>query len=73
MSAHIKNLAAVAVLTVAAVASPTSALADGKPSFWVENESLDLGKVVAGQTASATFVFHNDSDAEVQIIRAAPS
>ena len=73
MSAHIQNFAAAALFLAAAVASPTFAQEDQKPSFWVENDSIDLGKVVAGRTASATFIFHNDGDAEVRITRAAPS
>lgn len=42
-------------------------------SFTVEQSSLELGKVVAGQTVTATFVFHNDGPEDVHIIRAKPS
>ncbi len=41
--------------------------------FWVENASIDLGKIAAGQDAVATFIFHNDTDKEVKIIKAKPS
>ncbi len=44
-----------------------------KPSLWVENDSIDLGSVIAGRTASATYVFHNDGPTEVKILRAAPT
>ena len=44
-----------------------------KPSLWVENDSIDLGRVIAGRTASATYVFHNDGPAEVRILRATPT
>jgi len=57
MSSHIQKLGAAVVFLAAAVATPTSAIEDGKPSFWVENDSIEIGKVVAGRTASATFVF----------------
>jgi hypothetical protein len=39
----------------------------------VENPRLDLGEVKAGTTAVATFVFHNDGEKDVNIIRAKPS
>jgi hypothetical protein len=39
----------------------------------VENDSLDLGRVIAGSTATATFVFHNDGAHDIKILRAAPS
>ena len=61
---------------MAALTAPVSTTWAGDPAkatFWVENESIDLGTVVAGESASATFVFHNDGDTEVRIIRAAPS
>jgi hypothetical protein len=45
----------------------------GNTGFRVENENLDLGRVVAGSTVTATFVFHNDTARDVRIIRAAPS
>ena len=41
--------------------------------FWVEEPKLDMGKVTAGTDVLGTFVFHNDSDADVKIIRAKPS
>lgn len=39
----------------------------------IEDESLEIGKVVAGSTVSATFVLHNRSPNPVRILRAAPS
>ena len=43
------------------------------PTFWVESTTLDVGFVTSGTTAAATFVFHNDGDRAVRILRAAPS
>lgn len=43
------------------------------PTFWVESGDLEIGPVTAGETAVATFVFHNEGDDDVQILRAAPS
>ena len=45
----------------------------GGSSFRVEQDHLDLGAVVAGETVTATFVFHNDGPGDVHIIRAKPS
>ena len=44
-----------------------------QPTFSVESTQLDVGTVTAGTTAVATFVFHNEGDREVRILRAAPS
>jgi ABC-type tungstate transport system permease subunit len=73
MSAHIQNFAAAVVLLVTAGVTPTSALEEVKPFFWVENDSIEIGRVVAGHTASATFVFHNDGEIDVHIVHATPS
>jgi len=61
----------IAVLTAAAMT--TSAGETERAKFWVENDSIDLGRVAAGREATATFVFHNDGETEVRIIKAAPS
>jgi hypothetical protein len=42
-------------------------------SFRVENADLDLGRIAAGSTATATFIFRNEGTSEVRILRAAPS
>ena len=47
--------------------------ADVPPTFRVESDSLEVGPVTAGTTAAATFVFHNEGDRDVRILRAAPS
>ncbi len=39
----------------------------------VESTHLEVGPVIAGTTAVATFVFRNDGDKEIRILRAAPS
>ena len=41
--------------------------------FRVEEPNLDIGRVIAGKTAVGTFVFHNDSEKDVRILRAKPS
>jgi hypothetical protein len=41
--------------------------------FRVENVHIDVGRVTAGTDVYGTFVFHNDTDADVNIIRAKPS
>jgi hypothetical protein len=46
---------------------------DAKTSFWVEEPNKDLGTVVAGESVTAAFVFHNDGPDDVNIIRAKPS
>lgn len=46
---------------------------DQPPTFSVESTHLEVGPVIAGTTAVATFVFRNDGDKEIQILRAAPS
>lgn len=61
----------IAVLTAAVLT--TSAGGAERATFWVENDSIDLGRVAAGRDATATFVFHNDGETEVRIIKAAPS
>ncbi len=50
-----------------------SALGEENPSFWVESETIDAGKVIAGRTASVTYVFHNDGPTDITILRASPS
>jgi hypothetical protein len=42
-------------------------------AFRVESANVDLGSVTAGDDAVATFIFHNDLDRDVKILRAAPS
>jgi len=44
-----------------------------KKTFYVQEANLNLGKVAAGQDAVGTFVFHNDTEKDVKIIRAKPS
>jgi hypothetical protein len=49
------------------------ATADAPPTFWVESSQLEIGPVTAGSMAVAEFTFHNEGDADVHIVRAAPS
>jgi hypothetical protein len=74
MTRSIRAAAVAAVLATAAVtATVVSPQQVASPTFWVENAELDMGKVVGGMTATATFVFHNDGPDDVNIIRAKPS
>jgi|GEM_PF-6171708 len=59
---------------VASAQAPASApeAAAVQPSFRVEQSSLDLGTVRAGQDAVATFVFRNDGEVPVKILSAKP-
>jgi hypothetical protein len=64
--------AAALVCALMTVADPAVA-EDDRATFRVEEASLNLGTVVAGESVKATFVFHNDGPEDVHIIRAAPS
>jgi len=66
-------LAAALVFVSFVVTDFASAQEDPQPSFRVEKAELDLGTIVAGTIATATFVFHNDGPVDVHIIRAKPS
>ena len=72
MAAGLRKSAALTLL-FATAALATAADENAKPSLWVENDTIDVGSVVAGRTASATFVFRNDGPTEVKILRAAPT
>jgi hypothetical protein len=74
MALNRRAVAPAAALLWIVTAMPCAAVAtDGEGSFRVENASLDLGSVVAGETVEATFVFRNDGSEDVHIIRARPS
>jgi hypothetical protein len=74
MNARVPAVVAAAALTAAALLMPAAFAADDmKASLWVENTHLNMGRVVAGSTATATYVFHNEGDAEVHIVRATPT
>jgi len=72
MAAGIRQSAALTLL-FAAAAVTVAADENAKPLLWVENDTIDVGSVVAGRTASATFVFRNDGPTEVKILHAAPT
>ncbi len=67
------GVAAGVALVAACLLVGESAAADVPPTFRVESAGLDVGPVTAGTTAEATFVFHNEGDRDVRILRAAPS
>jgi hypothetical protein len=74
MARHLRVVALAAVVIILSQAGYSfSAAQDSQQSFRVERADLDLGTVVAGTTATATFVFHNDGPADVRIVRAKPS
>jgi hypothetical protein len=74
MMQNLRAVAPAAALVCALMAVTHAAAAeDGGPSFRVEEAELDLGTVVAGQSVTATFIFHNDGPEDVNIIRAKPS
>jgi hypothetical protein len=62
-----------AVVALAVVAPAAADEAVPAPAFRVEQETVDLGDVVAGGEAVAVFRFHNTGDADVHIVRAKPS
>lgn len=67
------GVAASAAVLAASLFVTEATAADVPPTFRVESAALEVGPVTAGNTAAATFVFHNDGDREVRILRAAPS
>ena len=72
MAANIRQFAAL-VMIFAATAVTVAGDERVKSSLWVENDSIDLGSVIAGRPASATYIFHNDGPTEVKILRATPT
>jgi hypothetical protein len=58
---------------LAAQTADSSSLQTTQPKFWVESTTVDAGKVKAGEYAVATFIFHNDSDQPIKILKAKPS
>lgn len=74
MTRHLRVVAVAMALTLVSItATSSSAEPDNAAPFRVEQAELDLGTVVAGSIATATFVFHNDGPEDVHIIRAKPS
>lgn len=68
-----KIVLVIGVVAVASFASVGLTDEETPPGFSVEQADIDLGTVVAGQDAVATFVFHNETEKDVKIIRAKPS
>jgi len=74
MTVRIRSIVIAVGLTVWAFFAPSVAAQDAKKStLWVENDIIDVGKVIAGNTASVTYVFHNDGPTDITILRASPS
>ena len=59
-----------ATMLFAAIAAAQSA---EQPYLRVESDTVDVGKVIAGKYATATYVFHNDGLTDITILRASPS
>jgi len=74
MTRHFRAVALAAALVFVSFFVTHFAIAeDSRSPFRVEEAELDLGTIVAGTIATATFVFHNDGPDDVHIIRAKPS
>ncbi len=73
MTRHFRAVAPAAALLAVFFATTPGAEEATKALFWIEQTELNLGTVVAGSIATATFVFHNDGPVDVNIIRAKPS
>jgi hypothetical protein len=70
---RIQHAAVVAFGVAIACAAWTTADEPVDSGFKVESARIDLGEVVSGTEKVATFVFENDTDADVRILRAKPS
>jgi len=74
MTRHIHIVAQAAALVCSTfVITDIATAQDPEPTFRVEEAELDLGTIIGGTVATATFVFHNDGPDDVHIIRAKPS
>lgn len=71
-----RRTAAPVALAVALMCAPWIGNADEQPralGIRAESARIDLGNVTAGVEKVATFTLHNDSAADVRILRAKPS
>ncbi len=76
-----KRFQRAALLTVLIVAAAVSSMVFAETGqaekaakgFWVEEANIELESIAAGTDAVGTFIFHNDTDKEVKIIKAKPS
>ena len=76
-----KRFQRAALLTVLIVAAAVSSMVfaetgqaeEAAKGFWVEEANIELESIAAGTDAVGTFIFHNDTDKEVKIIKAKPS
>lgn len=74
MVVDFRSFASALLLFVITCAVPLVADAESSEAgFRVVEPDLNLNRVVAGTTATGTFVFQNDSDVDVKILRAKPS
>ena len=66
-----------AVLGIAICGTAGPALSDDahpeSDELWVEERRLEIGDIRAGSEVLGTFIFHNDGEKDVRIIRAKPS
>ena len=74
MTRHSRAVALAAVrLSLLLVVTFFASAEESQPTFRVEETEMNLGTIVAGTIATATFVFYNDGPDDVHIIRAKPS
>jgi hypothetical protein len=75
MNFEVRSLAAALSLVAIAVILPAQVGDEegANPTLRVEEPNLDLGRVVAGKVVTGTFIFHNESEKDVKIVRAKPS
>jgi hypothetical protein len=67
------GLAVIVVTVISPLAGAQEVPGSSQPALTVESERVELGTVIAGEDAIATFIFRNHSDQDVNIIRAKPS
>jgi hypothetical protein len=68
-----RRICAASVALSLALLGAGSVRAEDGAAFRVDEASLDLGRVVAGQTAYATYTFRNDGSTPVRILQVKPS
>lgn len=68
-----RSTAALLLMVIAVSAHVQAGDGGSDSTFRVVEPNLNLGRVVAGNTATGTFIFQNDGDVDVRILRAKPS
>ncbi len=73
VSMFVLGLAAGTAMAGAQQAATPAPAKPVKQMVRVEKDHLELGKFLAGSEVVGTFVFHNDGDRPVKILRAKPT